>query len=106
MMPGVSLRLRPGAARGLCLLVWSTCLGLVAAVAPARVLDPQFVHSATLDNGLRVVVCEDEAAPVVSVEVVVRVGSADESGEEAGIAHLLEHLCWAGTREDDPRTAV
>jgi predicted Zn-dependent peptidase len=75
-------------------------------VSEATVLDPRTVSSATLQNGLVVVSCTDDNATVVSAEVIVRVGSAGEPAEMAGIAHLLEHLCWVGSPGDDPRRAV
>jgi len=88
-----------------CALVTACCLLLPSAIR-AEVLDPRNIHSVTLNNGLRVIVCEDEAAPVVSAEIVVKVGSADESPEESGIAHLLEHVCWVGDQQNDPRAAI
>ena len=89
---------------GLALLA-AACL-LAAPRASAETLDPRTIHSTTLGNGLRLVVCEDDAAPVVSIEIVVKVGSADELPEESGIAHLLEHLCWIGDQRSDPRAAI
>ena len=50
-----------------------------------------------LDNGLTVVVQESYGAPVTSVQVWVKAGSADERKEEAGIAHLIEHMMFKGT---------
>jgi zinc protease len=51
----------------------------------------------TLDNGLKVVLVEDHAAPVVALNVWVRVGSADEHADEAGMAHVFEHMLFKGT---------
>ncbi len=50
-----------------------------------------------LKNGLRVLIQESHAAPVVSIQVWINVGSADERPEEAGIAHQLEHMLFKGT---------
>lgn len=52
---------------------------------------------ARLRNGLRVIVAPWRAAPVVSAQVWVQVGSADEQPEEAGLAHLHEHMIFKGT---------
>lgn len=87
-------------------LLASAALLALPAGAPALTLDPRSIRSATLTNGLRLVVCEDQAASVVSVGVVVRAGSADESPAESGIAHLLEHICWVGAADSDPREAI
>ena len=51
----------------------------------------------TLDNGLKVVLVEDHSAPVVALNVWVRVGSADEHADEAGMAHVFEHMLFKGT---------
>jgi zinc protease len=50
-----------------------------------------------LPNGLKVVLQESHAAPVVAFQAWVGVGSADESDDEAGIAHVFEHMLFKGT---------
>jgi zinc protease len=50
-----------------------------------------------LDNGLDVILKEDHSAPVASIQVWVKAGSANESEEEAGITHLIEHMIFKGT---------
>ncbi len=57
------------------------------------------VTTATLDNGLEVVVIEDHRAPVVMHMVWYRVGAADEPAGASGIAHFLEHLMFKATDE-------
>jgi zinc protease len=52
----------------------------------------------TLANGLRVVVVEDHAAPVVQTAVWYRFGSLDEQPGKTGLAHALEHMMFRGTR--------
>ncbi|RMF75397.1 MAG: insulinase family protein, partial [Planctomycetota bacterium] len=44
---------------------------------------------ARLDSGLRVVIVEDRALPLVSVQLWARVGSAQDPPRRAGLAHLL-----------------
>jgi zinc protease len=51
----------------------------------------------TLENGLNVIIEEDHKAPVVALQMWVRVGSADETDNEAGIAHVFEHMLFKGT---------
>ncbi len=51
----------------------------------------------TLDNGLRVLVHEDDSTPMVAVNVVYDVGARDESPEKTGFAHLFEHLMFSGS---------
>jgi zinc protease len=50
-----------------------------------------------LDNGLTVILLENHAAPVVAFQAWVGVGSADETEDEAGIAHVFEHMLFKGT---------
>ena len=56
----------------------------------------------TLPNGLTLLVEENHAAPVVAIQVWVRVGSADELADEAGLAHLHEHMLFKGTARRGP----
>ena len=51
----------------------------------------------TLPNGLRVVVSENHAAPVVIVEVMYRIGFRIEPKDRTGFAHLFEHLMFQGS---------
>lgn len=56
----------------------------------------------TLHNGMQVVVITDHRAPVVTHMVWYRVGAADETRGESGIAHFFEHLMFKGTRDIAP----
>ncbi|MFL0459374.1 M16 family metallopeptidase [Kytococcus sedentarius] len=51
----------------------------------------------SLPNGLRVVVQPDHTAPVVAVNLWVRVGSGHEAPGHTGFAHLFEHLMFQGS---------
>ncbi len=50
-----------------------------------------------LANGLRVIVAERHADPVVSALLFYGVGSRHELESEAGISHFLEHMMFKGT---------
>ncbi len=50
-----------------------------------------------LSNGLRVLLIEDHSWPLVSVQSWVKVGALDETDQEAGLAHVLEHMVFKGT---------
>ncbi|HZB48588.1 MAG TPA: pitrilysin family protein [Mycobacteriales bacterium] len=54
------------------------------------------VHS-TLENGLRVLLAPDRAAPVVGVAVYYDVGIRSEPEGRTGFAHLFEHLMFQGS---------
>jgi zinc protease len=52
----------------------------------------------TLDNGLHVIIQEDHFAPVVAIQMWVKAGSADETPDVAGAAHVHEHMIFKGTQ--------
>lgn len=52
-----------------------------------------------LRNGLSVLMIENHKAPVVSVQMWVKTGSADEGKGEEGISHFIEHLVFKGTEK-------
>lgn len=52
----------------------------------------------TLANGMRVIVKPDRRAPVVVSMVWYKVGSVDEVTGATGLAHVLEHMMFKGTR--------
>ena len=56
------------------------------------------VFEQTLRNGLKVVVKEDHRAPVIVQQVWYRAGSMDEVTGATGVAHVLEHMMFKGTR--------
>lgn len=51
----------------------------------------------TLANGLTVLLHATHRAPVATLQVWARVGSADENSDEAGLAHFHEHMLFKGT---------
>ena len=51
----------------------------------------------TLDNGLRVIVHEDNTTPMAVVNVLYDVGARDENPQQTGFAHLFEHLMFGGS---------
>jgi zinc protease len=57
------------------------------------------LHTATLENGLRIYLLPIKGSPVVSVMVAYRVGSADEEKDQTGLSHYLEHLMFKGTEK-------
>jgi zinc protease len=51
-----------------------------------------------LANGLRVIVKPDRRAPVAVSMVWYRIGSVDEQNGATGVAHVLEHMMFKGTK--------
>ena len=81
--------------------VLAVVLGLVSTTtaANAAVFNPK---SFTLSNGLQVVVISNRRAPIAIQMVWYRVGAADETIGESGVAHFLEHLMFKGTNTVAP----
>lgn len=52
-----------------------------------------------LDNGLKLIVQEDHRSPVVVSQVWYRAGSLDEVNGKTGVAHVLEHMMFKGTKQ-------
>ena len=52
----------------------------------------------TLSNGMDLVLHQDNALPIVSVNVWYHVGSKDEEPGKTGYAHLFEHLMFEGSK--------
>ena len=51
-----------------------------------------------LDNGLHVILHQDNSVPIVTTSVLYHVGSKDENPERTGFAHFFEHLLFEGTK--------
>ena len=51
-----------------------------------------------LENGLHVILHQENAAPVVTVSVMYQIGAKDEVEGRTGFAHFFEHLLFEGTK--------
>jgi len=51
----------------------------------------------TLENGLKVIVHEDNTTPIVAFNILYDVGARDEDEDRTGFAHLFEHLMFGGS---------
>ena len=52
----------------------------------------------SLNNGLKVLVHEDNSTPLVAMNIIYDVGSRDEDPDLTGMAHLFEHLMFGGSQ--------
>jgi zinc protease len=52
-----------------------------------------------LKNGLKIIVQEDHRSPVVVSQLWYRAGSIDEVNGKTGVAHVLEHMMFKGTKQ-------
>jgi len=60
-------------------------------------MKPETVHRVVLPNGLTVLVQQDRTAPVVAIVTWVKAGYFDETDDQNGLAHALEHMFFKGT---------
>ena len=76
------------------LLVFSFCLVLFSFT---QAQNPLKVETFRLDNGLKVILCEEHSQPKVYGCVVVHAGSKNEKPTATGVAHYFEHIMFKGT---------
>ena len=50
-----------------------------------------------LDNGLHVILHQDDSTPIVAVAIMYHVGSKNEDAKRTGFAHFFEHLMFEGS---------
>jgi zinc protease len=63
-----------------------------------RVHQVEGISEYRLSNGLKVLLYPDQAKPTVTVNITYLVGSRHEGYGETGMAHLLEHLIFKGSK--------
>lgn len=88
----------------LILLLGILLLPQLAAAAPqAAPANPSTSGNDTmlvrLKNGLTVYIIRDSRFPLVCTRLYVGTGSANETAEQAGISHVLEHMVFKGTEK-------
>jgi len=75
-------------------------LTFIGVVAHAQMNQISF-EEYTLDNGLHVILHQDQTTPIVAVSVLYHVGSKNENPERTGFAHFFEHLLFEGSENID-----
>jgi len=80
-----------------------TALGLLAGMLsmPALAQNKIEFKEFTLDNGLHVILHQDNTTPIVVTSVLYHVGSKNENPERTGFAHFFEHLMFEGSENID-----
>ncbi|MDG1279578.1 MAG: pitrilysin family protein [Algoriphagus sp.] len=76
-----------------------TALGLVAGMLTLPALAQKKIEykEFDLDNGLHVIMHQDETTPIVITSVLYHVGSKNEQPDRTGFAHFFEHLMFEGS---------
>ncbi len=78
----------------LCLVAW------LSVFAPMYAQNIKF-EEYNLDNGLHVILHQDNSTPIVAVSVLYHVGSKNEDAQRTGFAHFFEHLMFEGSKNID-----
>jgi len=63
---------------------------------PGRYFEKNVVER-KLKNGITLIMMNRGYSPIVSLHIAFKVGSADESYNTQGAAHILEHMLFKGT---------
>ena len=77
-----------------CLCLIAALLGLTSTIYAQEVKFEEY----DLNNGMHVILHQDNSAPVVTTSVMYHVGAKDENPERTGFAHFFEHLLFEGTK--------
>lgn len=74
-------------------------LGMLAGIlsVPAFAQNKIEFKEFDLDNGLHVIMHQDQSTPIVVTSVLYHVGSKNENPERTGFAHFFEHLMFEGS---------
>jgi len=75
----------------------SSAQGLPAGVSQVRAVEG--ITEYRLANGLQVLLVPDDSKPTTTVNMTYHVGSRQENYGETGMAHLLEHLLFKGSKK-------
>jgi zinc protease len=77
-----------------CLCLLAALLGLTSTIYAQEVKFEEY----DLNNGMHVILHQDNSAPVVTTSVMYHVGAKDENPDRTGFAHFFEHLLFEGTK--------
>lgn len=78
------------------LLVLIICIASLSSIEFENLGDQ--IKEINLKNGAKVLLLEDNSAPIVHCVTMANVGGVDEVAGITGIAHFLEHLAFKGTQ--------
>src|SRR5436190_18263131 len=71
---------------------------ILLSAASARAQGPLPITDTTLANGMQIIVIENHAVPLVTVELDVKNGAYTQTREYEGLAHLYEHMFFKANK--------
>ena len=74
-------------------------LFIAMTLANAQQKLPSNWYYTTLDNGLQLLVIEDNSVPLVTIEIAVHNGSFTEDSNYNGLSHLYEHMFFKANKD-------
>lgn len=83
---------------GLAVAAWSCPEYALSAEQSTSIGLADRVQEHRLANGMKVLMVERHQAPIVSINLIYRVGAVDEKSGQTGLAHLFEHMAFKGTK--------
>ncbi len=95
----------PPRRRARCRTIRSWAGAALLGTLPLAAFDLSRAEVSRLDNGLTVVVLEEPTLPVVSVQMLYKIGARNEPLGRSGIAHFVEHMAFRAS-EHFPDTEV
>ncbi len=80
-----------------CFSLLLVALASSCAFGESSLLEQRVVEH-TLSNGIKLLILERHFSPTVSIRMMFRVGSVDETTGKTGLAHMFEHMMFKGTK--------
>ena len=77
-------------------------MGIMPSLVESNMSFSDRIEEYTLDNGLKVILIEDNRSPTVVSSIWYKVGSSYEYKGISGISHVLEHMMFKGTKNTSP----
>jgi zinc protease len=81
-------------------IFYSLFIILLAAGVQAQMNKIDFIEY-ELENGLHVILHQDNSTPITAISVMYHVGSKNEKPDRTGFAHFFEHLLFEGSKNID-----
>jgi zinc protease len=82
--------------RSLSMFLFLSLLIFICSDVPAQKYE---IYSKTLENGLEVIVIQNPAVPLVTIEIDVKNGAYTEPPEYDGLSHLYEHMFFKANKK-------
>jgi len=80
------------------LAVMLFCGAPAMAQTAAPAVKPPTVVTVKLQNGMTALIMQNKISPVISFDMFIRAGDVDSPSAKTGIAHMLEHMIFKGTK--------